>query len=180
MYFGNQQLPRLEFNNTSLSTTDTHKHFGVTLGNDLKWHTHINNILTSASKLLGITRKLNCSVRRKTLQIYDSFLRPILEYSSVVWDNCTQYEKDRLEKVQIEAARIVTGTTRSITLNNLYKEIGWLTLEDRRKYQKLVLTFKIRNNMVPDYLSTLFPRQVRESVQYNLRYQNDFALIYNH
>jgi len=121
LYFGNQQLPRLEFNNTILSTTDTHKHLGVTLGNDLKWHTHINNILTSASKLLGIMRKLKCSVRRKTLnQIYVSFLRPILEYSSVVWDNCTQYEKDRLEKVQIEAARIVTGTTRSITLNNLY------------------------------------------------------------
>ena len=83
-------------------------------------------------------RKLKFSVRRKTLnQIYVSFLRPILEYSSVVWDNCTQYEKNRLEKVQIEAAIIVTGTTRSITLNNLYKEIGWLTLEDRRTYQNL-------------------------------------------
>ena len=47
-------------------------------------------------------------------------------------------KKDRLEKVQIEAARIVTDTTRSITLHNLYEENGWLTLEDRRKYQKLV------------------------------------------
>ena len=120
LYFGNQQFPRLEFNNTILSTTDTHTHLGVTLCNDLKWHTHINNILTPASKLLGILRKLKFSVRRKTLnQIYVSFLRPILEYSSVVWDNCTQYEKDRLENVQIEAARIVTGTTRSITLHNL-------------------------------------------------------------
>ena len=62
------------------------------------------------------------------------------------------------------------------TVFNLYKEIGWLKLEDRRKYQKRVLTFKIRNNMVPDYLSTLFPRQVRESVQYNLRNQNDFVI----
>ena len=30
--------------------------------------------------------------------------------------------------------------------------------------------------MVPDYLSTLFPRQVRERVQYNLRNQNDFVI----
>jgi len=65
-------------------------------------------------------RKLKLSVRRKTLnQIYVLFLRPILEYSSVVWDNCTQYEKDRLKKVQIEAARIVTGITRYITLHDL-------------------------------------------------------------
>ena len=30
--------------------------------------------------------------------------------------------------------------------------------------------------MMPDYLSTLFPRQVRESAQYNLRNQNDFVI----
>ena len=46
--------------------------------------------------------------------------------------------------MQIEAARIVTGTTRSISTIKLYNEIGWLTLEDRRKYQKFVLTFKIK------------------------------------
>jgi len=51
------------------------------------------------------------------------FLRLTLEYASVVWDNCTQHDKDRLE-----AARIVTSTTRSISLHNLYREIGWLTL----------------------------------------------------
>ena len=70
--------------------------------------------------------------------------------------------------MQIEAARIVSGVTRSISLNTLYKAIGWLTLDDRRTYQKNVLTFKIKNNMVPDYLSDLFPRSA-ENPQYNLR-----------
>jgi len=32
--------------------------------------------------------------------------------------------------MQIEAARIVSGVTRSISLNTLYKAIGWLTLDD--------------------------------------------------
>ena len=58
-------------------------------------------------------RKLKFTVKRNTLnQIYISFLRPILEYSSVVWDNCSKYEKDRLERMKPETARIVTGTTR--------------------------------------------------------------------
>lgn len=41
----------------------------------------------------------------------------------------------------------------------LYDENGWLTLEERRKYQKLVhvLTYKTKNNMVPDSLINLFP-----------------------
>lgn len=176
LYFGNDNPPVLEFGNTILTTIDSHKHLGITLDDDCKWHSHINNIITSASKLIGIMRKLKFTVRRKTLnQIYISFLRPILEYGSVVWDNCSQYEKDRLEKIQLEAARIVTGTTRSISINNLYREIGWITLENRRKYLKMILTFKIKNSMVPDYLVDLFPRPVGN--QYNLRNQNDFLTL---
>ena len=34
---------------------------------------------------------------------------------------------------RIEAARIVTGTTKLISLDKLYQETGWETLEDRRK-----------------------------------------------
>jgi len=102
---------------------------------------------------------LKFTVKRNTLnQIYITVLRPILEYSSAVWDNCEKDEKDRLERMQLEAARIVTGTTRSISTINLNHEIGWLTLEDRRKYQKFVLTFRIKNYIVPDYLNNLFPR----------------------
>ena len=70
-------------------------------------------------------RKLKFTVKRNTLnQIYISFLRPILEYSSVVWDNCSKYEKDRLERMQLEAVRIVTDTIRSINTITLYDEIG--------------------------------------------------------
>jgi len=74
--------PLLEFNNTVLSTTFDHKHLGVTLSDDCKWHTHINNIC-SFSTILGILRKLKFTVKRNTLnQIYIYFVRRILEYSS--------------------------------------------------------------------------------------------------
>jgi len=43
--------------------------------------------------------------------------------------------------MHIEAARIVTGITRSISTIQVYDEIGWLTLEDRRKHKKFVLTY---------------------------------------
>ena len=55
-------------------------------------------------------RKLKIILDRKSHEIiYTSFIRPILEYADVVWDNCTQYEINAPEKVQIEAARIATG-----------------------------------------------------------------------
>ena len=43
-----------------------------------------------------------------------SVIKPIFEYGDVVWDNCTQQEKQDVEKIQLEAARIVTGTTKLV------------------------------------------------------------------
>ena len=54
----------------------------------------------------------------KSLQsIYFFFVRPVLEYADVVWDNCTKYEENELEKIQIEAARIVTGSTKLVSID---------------------------------------------------------------
>ena len=125
LYYGHQQSPSLEFEMTMLTPSFSHKHLGVTFSNDYKWKSHINNIITSPSKLIGIMRNIKFKIRRKALnQIYISYLRPLLEYASSVWDNCNNFEKDKLENIQLEAARIVTGSTRSTSLNNIYRETG--------------------------------------------------------
>ena len=62
-------------------------------------------------------RKLKFKLDRKSLEtIYIAFIWPILEYADVVWHNCSQYEKNELEKIQTEAARIATGTTKLVSL----------------------------------------------------------------
>ena len=66
-------------------------------------------------------------------------LRPIIEYSSIVWHGCSEQNADLLEKLQHEATRIVAGLKRSVSLENLYKECGWPSLAIRRKYQNLTL-----------------------------------------
>ena len=78
---------------------------------------------------------------RKSLEtIYTVFIRPILEYADVIWDNCTQQGKNELEKIQLEAARIATGATK-VSVQKLYDETRWKSLETRRKKHKLVLFY---------------------------------------
>ena len=44
-------------------------------------------------------RKLKFTLDRQLLEIiYTSFIRPVLGYTSVLWDNCTQYKINALEK----------------------------------------------------------------------------------
>ena len=67
---------------------------------------------------------------------------------------------DRLEKVQTEAARIVTGLTSYASLDSIYCETGWEKLIVRREDKKLNLFYKIINNEAPEYLSELMPNQI--------------------
>ena len=104
--------------------------------------------------------KLKFRLDRKSLQtIHFSFIRPLLEYDDV-WNNCAHSESNELEKIQHEAARIVTGTAKLISINSLLLESGWETLASRRKKHKLTLFYKMQNDLPPDYLRSLVPATV--------------------
>jgi hypothetical protein len=69
-----------------------------------------------------------------------SFIRPILEYGNVIWDNCTQNEANLLESVQVEADRIITGLRVNSSRSKLYSELGWnpFIKEERNTLQDLI------------------------------------------
>ena len=88
-------FPNLMFEDILVNFVENHKHLGLTLSSNAKWHSHIENIITSVSKLLGIMRAVKYKLSRKALNNdYISYIRPILEYAAVVWDGCTAYEKN--------------------------------------------------------------------------------------
>ena len=79
---------------------------------------------------MNLMRKLKFQQSKKSLQII-YFFRPLLEYADVVWDNCTQYEANELEKIQHEAARIVSVAAKLVSIEKILKEVGWDTLSCR-------------------------------------------------
>ena len=112
---------------------------------------------------MGIMRKLKYSLSRNALnQMYMSYMLPIVEYASVVCDRCSEQDLVTLQKVQNEVARLVTGLTRSVSLENLYKECGWATLLQRRQQHKLSFMYNVNTGMVPSYIQILIPPLVSE------------------
>lgn len=162
--------PPIIFDNQIINEVNSHKHLGLTFSTDCTWHNHLIQLKTKAWYRINIMRKLKYVLDRQSLQtIYFTFIRPLLEYADVVWDNCTQYEANELEKIQIEAARIVTGTTKLVSHSLLYSETGWEALSSRRNKHKLTLFYKMSANLSPAYLSSLLPSTTGANVQYNLR-----------
>ena len=171
-----EHLPNIEIDGIPVSFVSDHTHLGLTLSNNGRWNKHIENIVNSASKIIGIMRKLKYTFHRVVLnQIYVTYVLPVLEYSAIVWDNCTAQNSNTLEKLQNEAARIVTGLTRFVSLDNLYRECGWVPLSVRRQEQKLSFMYKAVNGLPPDYIRDIIPPYVRETTSYLLRNNNNLV-----
>ena len=120
-------------------------------------------------------RRLKFQLDRKLLLTVN--IRPILEYADTVWNTYLHYESNELEKIQNEAARIVTNATRLASTQSLFTETGWETLSERKNKHKLVTFYEIKNIFSPEYLSYLVPLNVSSSVQYNLRNVTDVRTI---
>ncbi len=107
--------PNLIMNDVVLDPVKEHKHLGLTFSNDAKWSTHITLSLNKAWKSIGILRSLKFILKRSCLErLYLCYIRPLLEYGDIIWDNCSKELKDELEAVQNEAGRIVTGVNQTV------------------------------------------------------------------
>ena len=110
---------------------------------------------------------------RKALQkIYISRIRSMIEYFNVLYDNCPKYMSDRLESVQLDSARVCTGALPQSNCQKTLSETGWETLQTHTNKIAQTHSYKIVNQLVPDYLHSHCPDLVLPTSAYNTRQSN--------
>jgi hypothetical protein len=130
-----------------------HKHIGLMLNDRFTWSNHVDYLCKKASKLIGLFYKNRKTFSRLTLnKLYNSMLKPVIEYGSVVYDNMTLHDSARLENLQRRVALICTGAQPRTESQKLMLDLGWLSLKTRREIAKLLIFYKIVNKLVPNYL----------------------------
>ena len=105
------------------------------------------------------------------------FIRPILEYGDVIWDCQNLSLINKVENVQLEAARIVTGGTKFTSLQKLYAETGWEKLSYRRENHRLILLHKIINKETPSYLQNIIPNYIADRHHHDTRQRQNISEI---
>lgn len=114
-----------------IQKVDSHIHLGVNLQYDGGWKQHINSIHEKACIRLNLLKLVKYKLCRCFLKkIYFSFIRPVLEYADIVWDNCYDREVKLLEDIQVTAARIISGLRSNSSRSALYDELGIDLLSD--------------------------------------------------
>ena len=57
--------------------------------------------------------------------IYNAVVQPYFDYCSPLWDNCGVGLKEKLQKYQNRAARILTGATYDIRTADVFETLAW-------------------------------------------------------
>ena len=162
--------PSLFLGNQKITLVKKHTHLGLTFDTKMTWKEHITNISYKANQRLNNIKRIRHIIPRKVADnLYKALVRPTMEYGDVIFDNVSQHLVKQLEQVQREAMVMITQSYRRTPTKNLHKETGLSPLMDRRKEHRLIMYYKIVNNLAPDYLKVLLPQQINANVKYNLK-----------
>ena len=74
-----------------------------------------------------------------------------------------------LEAVHNEDARIIIGATKLCNIEKMLADLGWESLQTRRRKHKLVTFYKIINELAPAYLRDTVPPLIQDTAPYRLR-----------
>ena len=117
-----------------LEVVDSAKYLGLSIHKSLKWNNHINQVTKKASSILAFLRRNLHHCPRPTKSLYYlTLIRPLTEYSAVIWDPHTAENIRKLEMIQRTTARMVYAdyqTTSSVS--TMLNQLQWTTLQERR------------------------------------------------
>ena len=135
----------------------THSHLGVPVNENLSWDDHVSKIYTDCARRIGILRRLRNKLNSTGTafrKIFIGAIRPKIEYACAVWSGGPA---GKVAKLQDAYCR-----RHQIHLPPLKKRFEY-------RYHTLTLFFKMKHQMVPQYLSSLVPAPTSESSQYSFR-----------
>ena len=153
MRIGNKNPVHSYFiNDFELHIHTSFKDLGITFNDNMSFNTHINTICTKAH--LIINRLFRCLITNDyiyLLKAYISYVRPIVESDSSVWnpDNFI-CNSNNIENIQIYFTKILFYR-RNLTKRSYEDRIIFFnikTLFHRRLLADLTLTYKILNGLV--------------------------------
>ena len=97
-------------------------------------------------------------------------------YAIEVWGGSFDSHLLKLEQIIVDGMRLVTGATARSNIANLYLETSWQSFAERRDGVMLVMIYKVKNNLAPNYLTELLPHENQNEPTYNLRNKKNLKL----
>ena len=166
------------FDSSIIETKSCSKDLGVFVSDNLKFSYHCSSIIKKGFIRLNLIFKSFKSRNVNFLiQLYKSFVRPTLEYSSIVWSPYLLGDIDALERVQRVFTRRIPGMSNYSYLDRL-NILNLESLEERRIFFDLVMVYKILHNLVEINSNSFFTLANNSKIRgHSLRLKVNFCRL---
>ncbi|PFX20940.1 hypothetical protein AWC38_SpisGene14594 [Stylophora pistillata] len=149
--------PTIRMNNTQVSQVSATKSLGVIIDDKLDWHSHIEKLTKKIASGIGALKRIRHLIPASTLHlIYQALVKPHFDYCDIVWGSCGKTLRDKLQKLQNRAARVLTFSNYDADATELLEFLGWKNLARQQEIHKATMMFRCLHGLAPRYLYSKF------------------------
>ena len=143
---------KLEINNIKLSIVTQFDFLGITIDSNLTWTPHTTKIAGKISRIIGVMKKIKRYAPPAVMKtIYQTLVYTRLNYGIKAWG----FAHHRVYTIQKKAIRVMDNKKVNAHTDPIFKQHNLLKVEDIFKTSCLKLHYKIENNLVAPYISSL-------------------------
>ena len=134
------------------------KCLGLIVDDTLTWSDHVEYISTKIRRGIGILKRTSKFLKEcSLLMIYSSLIEPYLRYCNIVWGQCNETLKDKLQVLQYKAARSIAKVKyEDADHHKLLGQFGWLSVRNLIRLDMGIFMYKCQNGYVPDSITRLY------------------------
>ena len=131
-----------------LEETAEEKDLGLTMDDQLQFHSQTCSVVTRALRTLGMIKRAFANLDEVTLPLlYKTMVRPILEYGNCVWGPVMCGDQDRLERVQRRATRLVAAI-RHLPYQECLQRLNLPSLQYRRERGDMITVYQLMTGKI--------------------------------
>jgi hypothetical protein len=165
-------------NNCAIQNVTSHNLLGVIADSTLSWETQINSVCKKVNIKLALLKKLNYFLSDEMKMLfYNAYILPSFDYCCFLWGVSKQAHSKKILLLQKRAARIILSKPFKTPSLEMFKNLKWLTFENRCKYHTAVMVYKALNDLTPPYIKEIINTTSNERYSLRSSSRQDIAYV---
>ena len=176
IHLGSNNMQRLyEWNNSQIPTQNSCRDLGIKISDNSKFSDHCNQVVQRAYyRLRQFRLSFSCKEVDFKVHMYSTFIRPLLEYNTVVWSPYLLRDIDKVEKVQRFFTRLLPGLG-EMSYSDRLRVLNLQSLEMRRIINDLIFVYKLLNELVDFDYRALFEMNTNNTRGHSLKLNHQYS-----
>ena len=143
----------LKVNKCDIEQVVSHKVLGIIIDQNLSWEEHINHLCKILSQNLFLLSKLKHYLNSFCLKLFfNAHILSRINYSNTVWHKAADDHILKVESLYKRGIKMISEDKNISTVQKT-KNLNLLSLKNHFFFNSVCLTFKIQNDLAPNYLT---------------------------